>query len=117
MVEARGEIFTIPATVGDVRNLTNTSGSAEIEPAWSADGKWISYFSDKSGEYKLVIEAADGASADSNNVSRRSSAAELPSAITTSPGRSTESTGGWGWNSERRRRPTIIAPPLRLPIV
>ena len=28
-VEARGEIFTIPAEKGDVRNLTNSSGSAE----------------------------------------------------------------------------------------
>ena len=38
----------------------NSSGSAERDPAWSPDGKWISYFSDKSGEYKLVIEAQDG---------------------------------------------------------
>jgi tricorn protease len=59
-VEARGEIFTIPAEKGDVRNLTNSSGSAERDPAWSPDGKYVSYFSDKSGEYKLVIEAQDG---------------------------------------------------------
>jgi len=60
VVEARGEIFTIPADKGDVRNLTNSSGSAERDPAWSPDGKHVSYFSDKSGEYKLVIEAQDG---------------------------------------------------------
>jgi len=60
VVEARGEIFTIPAEKGDVRNLTNSSGSAERDPAWSPDGKAVSYFSDKSGEYKLVIEAQDG---------------------------------------------------------
>ena len=60
VVEARGEIFTIPAEKGDVRNITNSSGSAERQPAWSPDGKWISYFSDKSGEYKLVIESQDG---------------------------------------------------------
>ncbi|HSB29306.1 MAG TPA: PDZ domain-containing protein, partial [Pyrinomonadaceae bacterium] len=59
-VEARGEIFTIPADKGDVRNLTNSSGSAERDPAWSPDGKSVSYFSDKSGEYKLIIEAQDG---------------------------------------------------------
>ncbi len=59
-VEARGEIFTIPAEKGDVRNLTHSSGAAERDPAWSPDGKWISYFSDKSGEYKVVIEAQDG---------------------------------------------------------
>jgi len=60
LAEARGEIFTIPEAKGDVRNITNSSGSAERQPAWSPDGKWISYFSDKSGEYKLVIESQDG---------------------------------------------------------
>ncbi len=60
VVEARGEVFTIPAEKGDVRNLTNSSGSAERDPAWSPDGKFISYFSDKSGEYRLYIEAQDG---------------------------------------------------------
>ena len=60
VVEARGEIFTIPAEKGDIRNITNTSGAAERDPAWSPDGKWVSYFSDKSGEYRLVIEAQDG---------------------------------------------------------
>src|SRR6185503_9734549 len=62
VVEARGEIFTIPAEKGDVRNLSNSSASAERDPAWSSDGKYVSYFSDKSGEYKLVIEAQDGLS-------------------------------------------------------
>lgn len=60
VVEARGEIFTIPAEKGDVRNLTNSSVSAERDPAWSPDGKFISYFSDRSGEYKLNIQEQDG---------------------------------------------------------
>ncbi|HWZ32792.1 MAG TPA: PDZ domain-containing protein [Bryobacteraceae bacterium] len=60
LVEARGEIFTIPAEKGDVRNLSHSSGSAERDPAWSPDGKYVSYFSDRSGEYKLVVEAQDG---------------------------------------------------------
>lgn len=60
LAEARGEIFTIPEDKGDVRNITNSSVSAERQPAWSPDGKWISYFSDQSGEYKLVIESQDG---------------------------------------------------------
>jgi tricorn protease len=59
-VEARGEIFTIPAEKGDVRAIAPSSGSAERDPAWSPDGKSLSYFSDKSGEYKLYIENADG---------------------------------------------------------
>ena len=60
VVEARGEIFTIPTEKGDIRNLTQSSASAERDPAWSPDGKYISYFSDKSGEYKLVLEEQDG---------------------------------------------------------
>lgn len=60
LVEARGEVFTIPAEKGDVRNLTNSSNAADRDPAWSPDGKWISYFSDRSGEYRLYIEAQDG---------------------------------------------------------
>jgi tricorn protease len=47
-VEARGDIFTIPADKGDIRNLSHSSGSAERDPAWSPDGKFVSYFSDKS---------------------------------------------------------------------
>jgi len=63
LVEARGEIFTIPGEKGDVRNLTRSSGSAERDPAWSPDGKSIAYWSDASGEYQLVIESQDGVSA------------------------------------------------------
>ena len=59
-VEARGEIFTIPAEKGDVRNITASSGSGEKGPAWSPDGRFVSYFSDRSGEYKLYIESQDG---------------------------------------------------------
>jgi tricorn protease len=62
-VEARGEIFTIPAEKGDVRNLTNSAGSAEISPIWSPDGRSVAYFSDKSGEYRLIIAPQDGISA------------------------------------------------------
>jgi tricorn protease len=59
-VEARGEIFTIPAEKGDVRTITNSSASAERAPAWSPDGRSVSYFSDKSGEYRLYIAQQDG---------------------------------------------------------
>jgi tricorn protease len=53
--EARGEILTVPAEKGDIRNLTRTTGVMERGPAWSPDGKWIAYFSDESGEYALHI--------------------------------------------------------------
>ncbi len=58
--EARGEILSVPAEKGDARNLTNTSGVAERDPAWSPDGKWIAYFSDESGEYALHLRDQTG---------------------------------------------------------
>ncbi|MFZ2054236.1 MAG: PDZ domain-containing protein [Candidatus Aminicenantales bacterium] len=53
--EARGEILTVPAEKGDIRNLTRTTGIMERDPSWSPDGKWIAYFPDESGEYALHI--------------------------------------------------------------
>jgi tricorn protease len=58
--EARGEIISVPAEKGDARNLTNTRGVAERDPAWSPDGKWIAYFSDESGEYALHLRDQKG---------------------------------------------------------
>jgi tricorn protease len=55
LFEARGEIFSVPAENGAVINLTQSSGSAERFPAWSPNGKYIAYFSDKTGEYQLTI--------------------------------------------------------------
>ena len=61
VVEARGEIFTIPAEKGDVRNLTNSSGSAERDPAWSPDGKVRFLFQRQVRRVSsCVIEAQDG---------------------------------------------------------
>src|SRR5258708_4517266 len=58
--EARGEILSVPAEKGNARNLTNTPGVAERDPAWSPDGKWIAYFSDESGEYALHLRDQTG---------------------------------------------------------
>lgn len=60
VLAARGEVFTLPAEHGVVRNLTRSSGVAERYPEWSPDGKTIAYFSDRSGEYELTIRPADG---------------------------------------------------------
>lgn len=57
---ARGEILTVPAEKGDVRNLTGTSGVREREPNWSPDGKWIAYFSDRTGEMEIFVISQDG---------------------------------------------------------
>src|SRR6266849_5340859 len=61
--EARGEILTVPAEKGDVRNLTRTTAVAERDPAWSPDGKSIAFFSDESGEYALHIVDQSGSGA------------------------------------------------------
>ena len=55
LLEYRGEIFTVPKEDGDWRNLTNSSGIADRHPVWSPQGDKIAWFSDESGEYKLVI--------------------------------------------------------------
>ena len=60
VVEARGDIWTLPAKNGPPRNLTQTNGVAERYPSWSPDGRWIAYFSDQSGEYELYVTQSDG---------------------------------------------------------
>jgi tricorn protease len=57
---AHGEVFTVPAKNGEVRNLTLTPGVRERDPRWSPDGRWISYWSDATGEYELYVRPADG---------------------------------------------------------
>lgn len=60
LLEARGDIWTLPAKEGAAINLTRSSGAAERDPQWSPDGQWIAYFSDASGEYELAIRQSDG---------------------------------------------------------
>jgi tricorn protease len=61
LVEARGEIFTVPVENGDPRNLTRSSGAADRRPLWSPDGKEIAWFSDRDGEgYALYLTDQEG---------------------------------------------------------
>jgi tricorn protease len=58
-VEARGELFSVPAEHGPIFDLTQTSGIAERHPAWSPDGKQIAYWTDRSGEAELAVRPAE----------------------------------------------------------
>lgn len=57
---SRGDIFTVPASKGNILNLTKSSGVHERNAVWSPDGKWIAYISDKSGENNIYIVKPDG---------------------------------------------------------
>ena len=59
-IEARGEIFTVPAEKGDYRNLTKSPSVHDQGPAWSPDGTQLAWFSDESGEYQIMIGDQSG---------------------------------------------------------
>ena len=60
VLTARGDVYTVPAKEGSIRNLTSSSGAREQYAAWSPDGKWIAYVSDRTGEQELYIAPQDG---------------------------------------------------------
>jgi len=61
VMEARGNIFTVPAEHGSIRTLTTEHSTIhELNPAWSPDGKSIAYLSDKTGEYEVYTRPQMG---------------------------------------------------------
>ncbi|MCX7880647.1 MAG: PDZ domain-containing protein [Ignavibacteria bacterium] len=60
LFSSRGEVFTVPAEKGLIKNITNTPAIHDRAPVWSPDGKWIAYISDKSGETEVYISKPDG---------------------------------------------------------
>ncbi|HLP58016.1 MAG TPA: S41 family peptidase [Candidatus Deferrimicrobium sp.] len=59
IIEARGDIFTIPSGKGQTFNITRTPGEREMYPQFSPDGKRVAFFSDKTGEYQLYVQELD----------------------------------------------------------
>jgi tricorn protease len=57
---ARGEVFSVPAKEGSIRNLTRTPGIREQKVAWSPDGRLIAYISDRTGEDEIYVMPQDG---------------------------------------------------------
>lgn len=55
VMDIRGEIVNLPVDDGINYQLTNASASREKNPIWSPDGKWIAFFSDKTGEEELYL--------------------------------------------------------------
>ena len=64
VLAARGEVFTVPAKDGSVRNLSHSPGVREQHVAWSPNGQWIAYVSDRTGEDEIYIAPQDGLAAE-----------------------------------------------------
>jgi len=60
LLEARGEILNLPVEDGDPVDLTHTSASRDKSAAWSPDGRWIVFISDRSGEETLWLTDQQG---------------------------------------------------------
>jgi len=60
VMEARGEIFTVPVENGDTRNLTHTSDAADRAPVWSPDGDEVAWFTESGEGYSLMVGSQDG---------------------------------------------------------
>jgi len=60
LIVARGDVYSVPREHGPTRHLTASSGSRERGAVWSPDGQRIAYLSDRSGEYQIWVQPADG---------------------------------------------------------
>jgi Tol biopolymer transport system component/imidazolonepropionase-like amidohydrolase len=59
-IDLQGSIWTLPATGGRARRITDLYNDAR-QPAWSPDGKWITFFAYRDGGYDIWAIAPDGA--------------------------------------------------------
>ncbi len=57
---ARGDVFTVPAKFGNIRNLTMTPGVHERSSKWSPDGRTVAFISDQSGMEEIWLTDQDG---------------------------------------------------------
>ena len=55
LLEARGEILSVPAEEGKAVNLTRSSGSREKNAAWSPDGTQVALVSDRDGDEAVFL--------------------------------------------------------------
>lgn len=57
LLSAHGDIFRVGSD-GRAENLTSTPGADEDHPSWSADGRTVSYETDRTGEQQLAVRPA-----------------------------------------------------------
>ncbi|MBN2563149.1 MAG: PD40 domain-containing protein [Phycisphaerae bacterium] len=55
LLETRGEIVNLPVKKGEPINMTRTSDTREKNAAWSPDGRWVAFISDKTGEEEVYL--------------------------------------------------------------
>ena len=61
LLSSRGEVFTVPAEHGSIRNITQSSNAADRAPLWSPLGDQIAWFSDQDEKgYRLMLQSQDG---------------------------------------------------------
>jgi len=60
LLQARGDIFSLPVEHGNTRDLTETSNAEEDHPAWSPDGQTVAYTTDVNGEQQVATRPAQG---------------------------------------------------------
>lgn len=63
LIEARGQIASVPIENGDMRVVEATGGARATQPAWAPDGKRFAFVSDRTGEYEVWLGDATGAKA------------------------------------------------------
>jgi tricorn protease len=60
VLEARGDLFGVQIDKKLSINLSRTPGTREMHPALSPDGQTVAFFSDRTGEYQLHLQSANG---------------------------------------------------------
>ncbi len=60
LFSARGDLFSVPADKGITYNHTKSSEAHDRDAEYSPNGKWMAWLSDKSGEYEIWIQQANG---------------------------------------------------------
>lgn len=58
------DLWTIPATGGTLTRFTNTPGWDEIQPAYSPDGQWVAFASDRGGNWGIWVMSVVGGEQD-----------------------------------------------------